>query len=436
MKEWLERFFSLKENETTVRTEAVGGLTTFLTMAYIIVVNPLILSAVGFPFAGVLFATVLVASLSSIFMGMYANLPAALAPGMGLNAFVAFGMVGAMGLSWQTALAAVFVSGIIFLVLSLIGARKKIVKAIPQSLRKGVAAGIGLFLAFIGLQSTGLLITSEETLLTFGGVSMQALIFLFGLVLTAYFMVKKIRGALVFGILGTTAVSWALSGFGLAEVAEFSGFFAMPSASALLAMDMSGLLTVAIIAPLFTLLFTDMFDSISTFVGLANVSGLVDEEGEPKNVQRALVVDSASTIMSGLFGSSPGTVYIESASGIREGGRTGLTAVVAGLLFLPFMFLSPLLSLIPAIATAPVLVIVGLYMLTTLSDMDWHDYSESIPAFLALILIPLTYSITVGIASSFIAYTLIRLVVTRSLRTIPLTLWIIAALSVVLLFLV
>lgn len=431
---WLERMFQLKSLGTTVRTEILAGVTTFLTMAYIIIVNPLILGDAGVPIHVGLLATVLVAGISSILMGLVANLPIALAPGMGLNAFFTYTLVLGMGMSWQTALGAVFLSGVVFLIISLpgLGLREAIVRAIPKGIRAGVAAGIGLFLAAIGLINSGVVVANPATIVGFGGFNSTFVLFMLGIVLAGVLLTLKVRGALLISIVGVSAVAVAahLLGYPLTSVSLPSSVFSLPSAEGFFAFDLRGLLTTSIIAPIFALLFTDMFDSISTFVGVTKAANLLDEEGEPKNVGRALLVDAISTTLSGAVGSSSGTSYIESAAGVSEGGRSGLTAVVTGLLFIPFMFVAPLLGLIPAVATAPVLVIVGLFMLSAAKDMDWSDYREAVPAFVALVTIPLTYSITQGILLSFIVYALMSLLLRRSAHVL---LWIISALAVVLL---
>ncbi|MFP4432666.1 MAG: NCS2 family permease [Spirochaetota bacterium] len=431
----MERLFKLTERGTSVKTEVRAGIATFLTMAYIIVVNPGILSEAGMPFAGVLFATVLVCAISSVLMGLYANLPFALAPGMGINAFFAFGLVLGMGLTWQTALGAVFVSGLVFLLLSVLKVREAIVRAIPESLRYGVAAGIGVFLALIGLGSVGFIVGSPATIVTFGGITPQVLLFVGGFLLTSVLVIKKVNGALIYGVLVTSIAALIVSSImasGGAEPFVFvpEGIFSLPSLEVFFQLDIAGALSVGMILPIFTLLFTDMFDSISTFVGVSEVGGFIDEKtGQPENVGKALLVDAVSTTISGLFGTSSGTTYIESAAGVEEGGRTGLTAVVTGLLFLPFIFLSPLLSFVPAVATAPVLVLIGIFMVKPLRKIQWDDFETSIPAFLALILIPLTYSITQGIIWGFLSYSAIKLL-RGKFSEVPVTLWVIDAFAI------
>ncbi len=431
----MERLFKLSERGTSVKTEVRAGIATFLTMAYIIVVNPGILSNAGMPFAGVLFATVLVCAISSILMGLYANLPFALAPGMGINAFFTFGLVLGMGLTWQTALGVVFISGLVFLLLSVLKVREAIVRAIPESLRYGVAAGIGLFLALIGLGSVGFIVGSPATIVTFGGITPQVLLFLGGLLLTSVLIIRKVNGALIYGVVATSIAALIVSSVMAAGDAEPfvtvpSAIFALPSLEVFFQLDIAGALSIGMILPIFTLLFTDMFDSISTFVGVSEVGGFIDEKtGQPKNVGKALLVDAVSTTISGLFGTSSGTTYIESAAGVEEGGRTGLTAVVTGLLFIPFIFLSPLLSFVPGVATAPVLVLIGIFMVKPLMKIKWDDFETSIPAFLSLILIPLTYSITQGIIWGFLSYSAIKLIQGK-FSDVPVTLWVIDAFAI------
>ncbi|MFW6237348.1 MAG: NCS2 family permease [Desulfosudaceae bacterium] len=413
----MKQFFRFAERGTDLQTEIRAGITTFLMMAYIIVVNPAILSKAGMPFAGVLFATVLVCALSSIAMGLYANLPYSLAPGMGINAFFTFTLVLQMGIPWQTALGAVFVSGLIFIVLSVSGIRTEIVKAIPDPVRLGLAAGIGIFLSLIGLESAGFIVADQNTLVSFGTLNCSTLLFILGFMVTAALMLRRVPGALILGIAFTSAAALVVSLLGTragwldtAIVSLPEGIFALPSLDVFLQLDIVGALSLGMIMPVFSLLFVDVFDSIASFVGIAEVAGLTEEDGTPTNVDRALLVDAFSTTISGLAGSSSGTVYVESGAGINEGGRTGLTALVSGLLFLPFMFLSPLLSFVPDVATAPVLVLVGVFMSQTLVNINWKQFEDAIPAFLAIILIPLTFSITQGVIWSFLAYTFLKLI--------------------------
>jgi len=428
----LTRYFRLEENRTDINTEIRAGITTFLTMAYIIVVNPAILSKTGMPFAGVMFATILVAGLCSILMGLVTNLPFAIAPGMGLNAFFAFSLCLGMGVKWQTALGVVFLSGVIFIVLSLTGARKAIIHAVPHSIRYGVAAGIGLFLTLIGLTSAGFIVGSPATTVTFGGMNTTTVLFVIGLLFTGLLIAGNVKGALIIGIIFTSILSLIAASFvpgakGMATVP--TAVFAMPDVGVLFKMDIAGAFSLNLLVPMFTFLFTDIFDSLSTFLGVSEVGGFLDEQGQPKNVGKALLVDAIATTFSGLTGTSSGTTYIESASGIKEGGKTGLTVVVTGLLFFPFMFFSPLLSFVPAVATAPILVLIGLFMMRPINKIDWDRFEESIPAFLSLVLIPLTYSITQGIVWGFLSYTVLK-IFRGKISEIPLTVYIIDAFAV------
>lgn len=431
----IETFFQLDKNGTDLKTEIMAGITTFLTMSYIIIINPAILSTGehGIPFAGALTATILVSSLSCILMGLYANLPYALAPGMGINAFFTFSVVLGMGVSWQTALGTVFISGIIFLFLSIFKVREMIVYSIPECIRYGVAAGIGLFLSLIGLKEAGFITSSPATLVRFAGFNSNVIVFLSGLAITSILVIKKIRGALLAGIIMTATAAFTCGRlWGETVLVTIPDqFFKSPDfSSAFFQLDIAGALQLSMLGVVFTFLFTDMFDSISTFLGVAQVAGLKDSSGQPKNIRQALIVDAVSTTISGLFGSSSGTTYIESAAGVEAGGRTGLTAVVAGLLFLPFLYLSPLVSMIPMLAVSPVLVLVGFYMMSAVRQIDFKNMSDSIPAFIALILIPLTYSITQGISWSFLFYIIIRLSQKRHCE-IPLMLYVITFFSLI-----
>jgi len=428
----LINYFKLEENRTDIGTEVRAGITTFLTMAYIIVVNPAILSKTGMPFAGVLFATIIVAGLSSILMGLATNLPFAVAPGMGLNAFFAFTLCLGMGIKWQTALGVVFLSGIIFIILSLTGARKAIIKAVPFSLRYGVAAGIGIFLTLIGLTSVGFIVKSPATTVAFGGINTTTLLFVIGLLFTGLLVAANVKGALIIGIISISILTFIASHIipgAKSLVSMPTGVFSMPNFDVFFKLDIPGALSLHLLVPMFTFLFTDIFDSLSTFLGVSEVGGFLDEEGQPKNIGKALLVDAIATTLSGLTGTSSGTTYIESASGIKEGGKTGLTAVVTGLLFFPFMFIAPLLSFIPTVATAPILVLIGLFMMRPINKIDWDNFEDSIPAFLALVLIPLTYSITQGIVWGFLSYTALK-IFRGKISEISITIYIIDAFAI------
>jgi adenine/guanine/hypoxanthine permease len=407
----MQSYFNLQQHNTTVQTEIVAGISTFLATAYIIVVNPAILSQTGMPFSGVLTATVLVCFCSSLLMGLYAKNPIVVAPGMGLNAFFTYTAVMGMGVAWQTALGAVFWSGIFFLLLSVLNIRTYIVQAIPKPLRYAIAAGIGLFITLIGLVNGGFIIKNDATLIGHAPLAATLLIFVMGLLLTAILLVRKIKGAILIGIIVTTLLS---AGIGRwwnsdATVVNFNGVFAAPDFSLLGKLDLLGSLKLSVLPVIFAFVFTDLFDSLSTLVGLTEAANLLDENGDPRNIKRALITDAMATTIAGIAGSSPGTAYIESAVGIEEGGRTGLTAVVAALLFLPFLFLAPLLSMVPSIATAPALVLVGAFMLRPVIKINWHLTDEAIPAFIAMVVIPFTYSITQGIIWGFLSWTVVKL---------------------------
>jgi adenine/guanine/hypoxanthine permease len=423
---------------TSNRVEVIAGCTTFLATMYIIVVNPSILKDAGMPFSGVLTATVLVSAFSSIAMGLYAKNPIVLAPGMGINAFFTFTVVIGMKVPWQTALGAVFWSGVLFFILSAFNIRTQILKAIPGPLRLGIAGGIGLFISFIGFKNAGFIVASPATLLTRGPLNPVTLTFLAGMVLTTLLLVKRIKGALIIGIVGTTLFALPIGrlwgdasaiNFGTKTLVTWSGLFALPDFSLLFALDWFGSLKLAVWPAIFSFLFTIMFDGISTFVGVAEAGNLKDADGQPRNIRQSLIVDSLATAFSGIFGTSSATSYIESAAGIEEGGRRGLTAITAGLLFLPFMFLHPLLSVVPAIATAPALVLVGVFMMKPVMKIAWDRFEDSIPAFIALLLIPLTFSITQGIVWGFLSWTAIRLFSGRW-REVPVMLYIIDALAI------
>ncbi len=433
-------YFKLKENQTTLKTEVIAGITSFLAIAYIIVVNPGILSQAGMPFAAVLTATILVCFFCSLMMGLYANNPIIVAPGMGLNAFFTFTAVLGMKIPWEVALGAVFWSGIIFLVLSVFNIRTYIVYSIPKPLRYSIAAGIGLFITLIGLANAGFITANPATIIGAGKLKPALVTFLAGFIFTAMLLVRNVRGAILAGILFTTLAAypigrwWGISvnkaGGAADTLVHYNGIFAAPDFSLLWKLDFIHSLQWSVVPVIFAFVFTDMFDSLSTFVGLAEAADLLDENGEPKNIRRSLVTDAVATTLAGLVGSSPGTSYIESAVGIKAGGRTGLTAVVAALLFLPFLFLAPLLSIIPSIATAPALVLVGVFMVRPVVRINWLQLDEAIPCFIAMVLIPFTYSITQGIIWGFLSWTILKLT-TGSTKDITTALYIIDAFAII-----
>ncbi|MCJ8165066.1 NCS2 family permease [Pontibacter sp. E15-1] len=410
----MQDYFELKKNNTTLQTEVVAGVSSFLATAYIIVVNPSILSQAGLPFSGVLTATIIVSFFSSLMMGLYAKNPILVAPGMGLNAFFTYSAVLGLGVPWPVALGAVFWSGVVFLLLSAFNIRTFILLAIPRTLRYAIAAGIGLFITLIGFANARFIVSNPATIVGLGELTPAVLTFLAGLLVTAVLLTRRVKGAILFGILFTTLAAyplgrwWGLDGTAASTLVNWQGLFSSPDFSLLLRLDFVNSLQWAIVPVIFAFVFTDMFDSISTFVGLAEAANLLDEHGEPRYVKRSLLTDAVATTLAGLAGSSPGTAYIESAVGIEAGGRTGLTAVVGALLFLPFLFLAPLLSMIPAIATAPALVLVGVFMVRPVTKINWLQLDDAIPAFLAMVLIPFAYSITQGIIWGFLSWTLLK----------------------------
>jgi len=436
-------FFRLQQHGTTVSTEVIAGLSSFLATSYIIIVNPAILSQTGMPFSGVLTATVLVCFFSTAMMGLYARNPILVAPGMGLNAFFTFTAVATLKVPWPVALGAVFWSGIFFLLLTLLNIRVYILRAIPRPLRYAIATGIGLFIALIGLENAKFIVHHPATLVGPGRLTPAIITFLIGLLFTAILIARKVKGAILYGILFTTLLAWPLGRWwgteswslaGSIPLVKSQGWWAAPDFSLLFRLDLVHSLRWAAFPVIFSFIFTDLFDSLSTLVGLAEAAQLLDEKGEPRHVQRALLTDAVSTTIAGLFGSSPGTAYIESAVGIEAGGRTGLTAVVAAALFLPFLFLSPLLAAVPAIATAPALVLVGVFMLRPVTNIRWQTADEAIPAFIAMVLIPFTYSITQGIIWGFLSWTILKIFSGKT-KEIGLPLLIIDAFALLSLFL-
>jgi AGZA family xanthine/uracil permease-like MFS transporter len=415
-----------------VNREVVGGVTTFLTMSYIVVVNPAILSTsgTGMPFAGVLTATVLVACTMTLMMGLYARLPFAVAPGMGLNAFFAYTIILQDKVPWPTALGIVFWAGVLFLLISATPLRERIATAIPASLRLATAAGIGLLLTFIGLRNAGLVEPDPSTMVRLGVIDARAALLLGGVVIAVVLMRRGSPLAFLTAILAVTAIAWA---FGLATAPD--RILSLPDfSSVMLKLDISGALRPSLLAPIVSILFTDLFDSLSTFIGVATAAGLTEPDGRPLNLRRGLIVDAFATFVAGLAGTSSGTAYVESIAGIRMGGRTGMTSVVTALCFLPCLFIAPLAAAVPAYATAPVLVLVGVAMFQMVAQINFSAIEDALPAFVTLVLIPLTFSITQGILCGFILQALLYACVGRA-REVPVALWLLAALSAVLLFL-
>jgi len=417
-------------DRTPLAADVIGGITTFFTMAYIVVVNPAILATAGtgMPFSGAMTATVLVASTMTLLMGLYARLPFAVAPGMGLNAFFAFTIVLQSKVPWQAALGMVFWAGVLFLLVSATPLRERIALAIPAALRSAAAAGIGLLLTFIGLRNAGLVVGDPSTLVRMGTLDYRAAFLLVGILVAAALMRRQNPLAFLAAIFSVTALAWTL-GYAtrperLTSAPDFS--------SAFLALDVRGELRLALVPSILAILFTDLFDSLSTFIGVAGAAGLTDPDGRPINLRRGLIVDAVATLASGLAGTSPGTAYVESIAGIRMGARTGRASVVTALCFAPCFFLGPLAAAVPGYATAAVLVLVGVSMFQSIATIDFRSIEDALPAFVTVVLIPLTLSITQGLLWGFVLHALLYAAVGRW-REVSVTLWLLSALSAALL---
>lgn len=404
----MDKVFRIKESGSSVKTEIVAGITTFLTMSYILAVNPLMLGQSGMNAASVFTATAIASGITTILMAFIANLPVALAPGMGLNAFFTYTVVMGMGYSWQTALTAVFLEGILFIILSLVGIREAIIKAIPDNLKKAVAVGIGLFITIIGLADGGIMAKSEGGMPIAGFVTFnhpQALVAIIGLVLTIILMTLKVKGALIIGIIATTLIGIP---FGVTSVPEGFKPFSTPAAPYFAPFEWKGILTLKFFTVFFTFLFVDMFDTIGTLMGVAEQGNLKDETGNIRNAKQALFTDAVGTVIGAVLGTSTVTSYVESTSGVAEGGRTGLTALTTGILFFAALFLSPLFLLVPSAATAPALIIVGFMMLKAVTGIEFKDPSEGIPAFITIMTMPFAYSIAAGISWGIMSYVICK----------------------------
>ncbi|MDH4201921.1 MAG: NCS2 family permease [Phycisphaerae bacterium] len=422
----VDTFFKLHTRRTTLRTEIIAGFTTFLTMAYIIFVNPNILAEAGMDKSALIAVTCLVTAIATIATGLLANAPIAMAPGMGLNAFFAYTLVLTRQVSWQTALGVVFLSGLFFLLLTLAGLRRKLVEAIPKSLVAAISVGIGLFITFIGLQNLGIIVDHPVTLVTSAHLTPTILFGLAGLAVMIILEMKRIPGALLIGIAFSTVLA-AL--FGEIPRPEKIIQFNLNISPTLFKMDLVGALKWSMFSSIFTLMFIDMFDSIGTLLAVAPPAGLVDEKGNIKELDRLLMIDAGATMLGAVCGTSTTTSYIESAAGIEQGGRTGLTSVVTGVLFLFSLLFVPLVGIVPGHATAPALIMVGLFMMKQIREIDFSDMQHGLPAFIIMVMIALSYSISTGLAFGFIAYVLIQ-ILSGKLFEIKLTMWIIAILSV------
>ncbi len=401
-----EEYFEFRKLGTTWRTEIVAGVTTFITMAYIVLVNPAILHDAGMPLAAVTAATCICAALGSILMGAFARYPIALAPGMGLNAYFTYVVVKGMGVPWQTALGAVFMSGVVFMLLTLVGVRQMILSAIPTELYSAVAAGVGVFIAFIGLKNAGLVVANGATFVTLGNLrSASAAVSVFGLIVIAVLLAKRISGAILIGIASSSLLGIAL---GLTKWNPVSYAFADLTATAL-KLDLSSTVKIGFWEIIFVFLFVDLFDNLGTLVAVGREAGLVDANNQIPRLNRILLSDSIATILSSLVGTSTVVSYIESAAGVEAGGRSGVTAIVTGILFILSLFALPLIGAIPTAATAPALIIVGSLMMAHASEIEWKKPTVAIPSFLTLVMIPLTFSIANGLAFGFVSYTLIKI---------------------------
>ncbi len=423
----LNSFFQLSEHKTSVRTEILAGVTTFLTMAYIIVVNPGILSETGMDFGAVFMATCLAAAVGTLIMGLWANYPIALAPGMGLNAYFAFGVVLGLGIGWQTALGAVFISGVIFFLLSVFKLREWIINAIPQSLKLAISAGIGLFLGIIALKSAGIIADHPATLVTLGDVTQPTVLLAgLGFVAIAALHARKVPGSIVISILAVTVIGVLLG------LSPFQGVLSPPPSMAptFLQMDLAGAFSTGLITIVFVFLFVDLFDTAGTLIGVSHRAGLLDAQGRLPRLGRALMADSGATMVGAALGTSTTTSYIESAAGINAGGRTGLTAVTVAVLFLLCIFFADLANTVPAYATAPALLFVACLMARGLSEIDWQDVTEFAPAVVCALTMPLTYSIAHGIGLGFITYAVIKGLSGRH-KDVGIATWVIAAAFVV-----
>lgn len=438
----LDKLFHLKENQTDIRTEVIAGITTFMTMAYILAVNPNILSEAGMDRGAVFTATALAAFLGTCLMALLANYPFVLAPGMGLNAYLAYTVVGNMGYSWKVALAAVFVEGLVFIVLSLTNVREAIFNAIPMNLKHAVSVGIGLFIAFIGLQNAKIVVDSSTLVTifsfkksaeagTFTTEGITVLLALVGILFTAVLMVKKVKGNILWGILATWLLGIVCQLVGLYKpnpeagwfslIPDFSNGISVPSLSPVFAkLDFGDVLSIDFITVIFAFLFVDLFDTLGTLIGVASKADMLDEKGRLPRIRGALMADAVGTTAGAVLGTSTVTTFVESAAGVAEGGRTGLTAMVSAVLFGISLILSPVFLAIPSFATAPALVMVGFLMMTSITKIDFKDLTEAIPAFIAIMAMPFMYSISEGIAMGVISYVVINLVAGKYKKISPL----------------
>ncbi|MCY9004739.1 NCS2 family permease [Peribacillus frigoritolerans] len=399
----MEKFFSLKENGTDIRTEVMAGVTTFLTMVYILIVNPALLSSIGIPFEQVFMATVISAVIGTLIMGLVAKYPIAIAPGMGLNAYFA-SVVGAQGLSYQTVFGTVFIAGLLFLLISVTSLRKMIIDAIPNSLKYGITSGIGLFIAFIGLKNAGIIVPNESTMVTLGDLHQQGTVLaLAGLFITLIFMARNIKGAIFIGMIVTAIIAYFIG------LLDFDGVLSVPPTPVFFDIDIAGVFTNSLYSIVFAFLLVTIFDTTGTLIGVTEQAGLT-KDGKIPRAKKAFLGDAIATTVGSMFGTSPSTAYVESSTGVAAGGRTGLTATVVAILFAVSIFFSPLISAISSVQaiTAPVLIIVGCFMMEGLAKVNWKLFDEAFPAFAIILTMPLTSSISTGIAIGFITYPLMK----------------------------
>lgn len=415
---FLEKQFKLKENKTTARTEIMAGITTFMTMAYILAVNPGMLAETGMDIGGVFTATALASAIACIAMAFLANLPFALAPGMGLNAFFTYTVVFGMGHTWQFALTAVFIEGIIFILLSFFQVREAIFNSIPMNLKKSVSVGIGLFIALIGLVNAGILIAEGGTIVSLGKLTSGApLLAIIGLFLTGFLLAKKVKGALFFGILITTIIGIPMG----VSYMPTNGLFSLPPSLApvMFKFEWANILSFDMLIVIFTFLFVDIFDTVGTLIGVSSKAKMLDKDGKLPKVKQALLADAIGTTVGACLGTSTVTTFVESAAGVSEGGRTGLTALSAGVMFLLALIFAPIFGMIPGAATAPALILVGLFMMSPIKEIELDDFTEGIPAFLTIIMMPFAYSIAEGIVFGMVSYVLLKLVTGRQKEVSP-----------------
>jgi len=427
----LNKYFEIEQRNSTIKKEIIGGATTFLTMAYIIFVNPSILGVAGMDKAALISVTIIASIIGTLLAGVWAKVPYAMAPGMGLNAFFTYTLVMGQGISWETALGVVFLSGVVFLILTITGIRTKIVNTIPLSLRLAVGAGIGLFISFIGFKNMGFIVDNPATLVGLGKFTPTLLIGIVGLLITAILEVKKVKGGIFYGIIITTLIALFAG-----QVSTPDSIIAMPPSiePLLFKLDIVSALSFSLIGAIFSFMFVDLFDSVGTIVACSYEAGFVEKDGKVKHIDKILEADAVATVAGSLLGTSTTTTYIESASGIANGARTGFASVVTAGLFFLALFFAPIIGIVPAYATAPALIIVGVYMFKNIKEINFNDFSDAIPAFLTIILMPLTFSISIGLSFGFISYVILKTVSGKA-NEISILMWGIAALSVLNLYL-